>query len=186
MPIFELLGYNLRAQKLFKLSAEATINILNARPRVRCAIFFLKNQQIRFSWSLTYRFIFLKRHKNHFKILLEMSFVLAGIFQDKSVSLSIHRKKLMKVVSNVSNAKHAATFWITFLWAKIWQICCLAMMAHIALLERRVVTTKRNNTLFLETSFRQSHSATPQKVPKMAKTVPFMAWLCRLPIGWYC
>ena len=56
------------------------------------------------------RFMFLKRHKNQVKMLLEMYIVLEGIVQDKSVSMSIHGKRMIKTVTNVCNAELAVTF----------------------------------------------------------------------------
>ena len=67
--------YFLCSKRLFNLSAEATINLLNPRPRVRWAIFPLKNKQVRSSWSLAKGFTFLKRRKNHFKLSFEMRIV---------------------------------------------------------------------------------------------------------------
>ena len=49
----------------FNLSAEKTVNVLNALPRVRRQIFFLKNKQIRFSWSMTIGFLFSKSYKKN-------------------------------------------------------------------------------------------------------------------------
>ena len=47
---------------LLKRLKEATINVLNACPLVKCAIFHLKSNQFRFSWSFLKGFIFLTRH----------------------------------------------------------------------------------------------------------------------------
>ena len=64
---------------LFNLSAEAIINVHNARLHVSCAEFLLKIKQIPFSCRLVKGFTFLKRLQNHFKMLSEMSIVLASI-----------------------------------------------------------------------------------------------------------
>ena len=66
-------------KRLFNLSAEAIINARNARLCVRCAIFLLKIKKIPFSCRLGKGFTFLKRTQNQFKMLLEMSIVLASI-----------------------------------------------------------------------------------------------------------
>ena len=71
-----------------------------------------------------------------------MSIVLEGIVHDKSVSMSIHGKRMMKAVTIVFNAKRAATFRTFLLWTKNRQLGCLEVMVHIALSKRRVVTRK--------------------------------------------
>ena len=47
---------------LSKRLKEATINVLNACPFVKCAMFHSKRNQFRFSWSFVKGFIFLKKH----------------------------------------------------------------------------------------------------------------------------
>ena len=66
-------------KRLFNLSAEAIINVRNARLCARCAILPLKIKQIPFSCRLAKGFTFLKRVQNQFKMLLEMSIVMASI-----------------------------------------------------------------------------------------------------------
>ena len=66
-------------KRLFNLSAEAIINVRNARLCVRCAILLLKNKQTPFSCRLVKVFTFLKRDQNQFKKLLEMCIVVASI-----------------------------------------------------------------------------------------------------------
>ena len=51
--------------------------------------------------------------------------------QDKSVSMSIQRKKMMKAARDVWNAKRTATFRKLVLWTKNRQISCMAAMAHV-------------------------------------------------------
>ena len=67
------------AKRLSSLSAEAIINVRNARLCARCAIFLLKIKQIAFSCRLVKGFKFLKRAQNQFTKLLEMCIVLASI-----------------------------------------------------------------------------------------------------------
>ena len=118
-------------------------------PRVRCGIFRVKNKQIRFSWSVTKRSLFLNRHKNQFKMTL-VFFVLEGIVHGKSVLMSIHGKRRpIKFVANVSIAKRAATFGTNFLRTQNQKLCCLALMAHSDLLGRPVLTTKTKNHLHI-------------------------------------
>ena len=66
-------------KRLFNFSAEAIINVRNARLCARCAIFLLMNKQTPFYCRLVKGFTFLKRAQKQFKMLLEMSIVLASI-----------------------------------------------------------------------------------------------------------
>ena len=77
----------------------------------------------------------------------EMSIVLAGIVQDKSVPMSRHRKRLVTADTNLCHAKRA-TLGIIFLRTRNRQLCCLAVIGHIALSKRRIMTTKMQNGLF--------------------------------------
>ena len=62
--------------------------------------------------------IFLKTHENHSKIFLEMPIVLVGIVQDRSVSMSMHGKRMLETVTNVRNEKRASTLFILFSYQK--------------------------------------------------------------------
>ena len=53
------------------------------------------------------------------------------------------------VSATVRSSKPAATFLIFLLRVKNQQLCCLAVMEHIALQERRVATTKKKNHLHI-------------------------------------
>ena len=75
---------------------------------------------------------------------------------------------------NVLNAKRAATF-LTFLLGIKNQKLCLVVMARIALSKRRVLTTKTENSPFLEEFLRESESSTPESEPQKAKIIAFMA-----------
>ena len=66
-------------KRFFNLLAEAIINVRNVGLCARCGIFLLKIKQIPFSCRLVKGFTFLKRAQNQFKVLLEMSIVLANI-----------------------------------------------------------------------------------------------------------
>ena len=66
-------------KRLFNLSAEAIVNARNVGLCARCALFILEIKQISFSCRLVKGFTFLKRAQNQFKMLLEMSIVLASI-----------------------------------------------------------------------------------------------------------
>ena len=76
-----------------------------------------------------------------------------GSVQNTCVSRSSHRKRLLKVVPNVCKAKHAATFWIFLLRTKKRHFCFLMVMAIFALLNRRALTAKIKNYLFLLKDF---------------------------------
>ena len=140
-------------KRLFYLSTDPSINVLNTRLRVRCATFLLWNKQNHFSWSVAKGLKFSKRLKNQLKIILEMSHVLEGIVQDIFVSISIHGKRMMKGVSSFCNAKRAFTFSTIFLKTKNQTRCCLVVMAHIALSKIWVVTTKVKNHLVFWLNF---------------------------------
>ena len=64
---------------LFNLLAEAIIYVCNVGLCVRCAIFLLKNKRSPFSCRLVKGFTLLKRTQDQFKIMLEMSIVMASI-----------------------------------------------------------------------------------------------------------
>ena len=66
-------------KRLFNLLAGAIINVRNVGLWARCAIFLLNIKQITSSCRLVKGFTFLKRTKNQFTMLLEMSIVLASI-----------------------------------------------------------------------------------------------------------
>ena len=68
---------------LFNLWAEAIINVRNVSLCAKCAIFLLKIEPTPFSFRLVLGFTFMKRGQNQFKMLLEMSYVLAIIASTK-------------------------------------------------------------------------------------------------------
>ena len=63
------------------------------------------------------------------------------------------------ISTTVKSAKPAATFWIFFLRTKNWQLCCLAVMEHIVLQERRVAITKNHLRFWINfsTNHNQAH-----------------------------
>ena len=63
-------------KRLFNLSAEAIINVRNARLYAGCAIILLTIRQILVSGRFATGFTFLKRVRNQIRMLLEMSIVL--------------------------------------------------------------------------------------------------------------
>ena len=72
-------------KRLFNLSAEAIINVRNARLCARCAIFLLKNKQTPLSCRLVKEFTFLRRVQNQFRMLLEMCFVPVSVISTERI-----------------------------------------------------------------------------------------------------
>ena len=66
-------------KRLFNHLAGAIINVRKVGLCARCALFLLKIKEIPLSCHLVKEFTFLKRTQNQFKMLLEMSIVLASI-----------------------------------------------------------------------------------------------------------
>ena len=76
-------------KRLFNPSAEAIVNVRNARLCARCAIFF-EDQTNSFFLSFSPGFTFLERVQKQFKMLLEMCIVLASIFStERNVNLLV-------------------------------------------------------------------------------------------------
>ena len=77
-----------------------------------CAVFPLKNKQIRFSWNVLKGFIFSKRRENQIKLWLEKCIV-------QTISVFNFQLKKLPVSATVKkNAKPALTFWIFYLGFK--------------------------------------------------------------------
>ena len=74
---------------------------------------------------------------------------------EKCVDLSTKR---WLVSTRVKSAKPAATFWIFLLRTKNWHLCCLVVMVHIALQERRVAITKKKNLVHFWRNFSANYS----------------------------
>ena len=76
------------------------------------------------------------------------------------------------VSTTVKGAKPAVTFWIFLLGTKNRQLCCLAVMEHIASQETRVATTKKKNHLHFWRNFSTNHNqAHPNLFQKRLKRV---------------
>ena len=83
----------------------------------------------------------------------------------KSVFTFQPKKRL--VSTTVKSAKPAVTFWMFLLRTKNGQLYCLVVMEHIALQERRVATTKKENYLHFRTKIlRQSRPSTSEPEAK--------------------
>ena len=82
------------------------------------------------------------------------------------------------VSTTVKSEKPATTFWILLLSTKNQQLC-LAVMEHIVLQERRVVTTKKKNHLHFWRNFSANHNqAHPNLNQKWLKW--FQIWNTRI------
>ena len=62
------------------------------------------------------------------------------------------------VSTTVKSAKLAAMFWKFLLRIKNRQLCCLVLMEHIVLQERRVATTKKKNHFLFWRNFSANHN----------------------------
>ena len=154
-----MFGSTLRAQRLSNLSAEVTVNVINAPPLVKSAVFALKSNRY-FSWWVSKGYTLLKRRKNLFKTLLVMHFVQHA--QTKSVFTFQPTKVL------VSSAKPALMSLIFLLRNKSWQyfFCgdgtqCLA--------RKTSRDYEKKLAPFVKKFFHQPQSSTPEPVPKKAK-----------------
>ena len=89
-----------------------------------------------------------------YKRLLEMCIV--PHVEMRSVFIFQPIKRL--VSTTVEIAKPATMFWIFLLRTKNRQSCCLVVMVHIVLQERRVVNTKKKNHLQFWRHFSADHN----------------------------
>ena len=85
---------------------------------IQCGIFLLGNKQIRLSGCVGNGFKFSKKHKNQFKLLLEMSIVLRSIVQDENVSRSVDGKKRWQLLRMFSLQSLLLRFDYSFLGIK--------------------------------------------------------------------
>ena len=92
-----------------------------------------------------------KLRTTKYKRLLEMCIV--AHVESKSVFTFQPRNRLVS-----TTVKSASTSWIFLLRTEKWQLCCLAVMAHIVLQERRVSTTKKVNHLQFWRFFSANHN----------------------------
>ena len=123
--------YFVRTKNFSNLSTQATINVLNARQRVRCAISVLKNRQICPSWSLVKGSILLRGRKNQCKMWLEICFV--QHFKPKIVLT--FQPTTLTPSSTMNSLKPALTRSIVLNRTKNWQLCRLVVMVHTDLQE---------------------------------------------------
>ena len=155
-----MFGYTLRAQKDFRISWKKWILVSSMQVPVPGA----QNSfwRFRFSWSVTKGFTFLRRCKNQFYMLLDMCIEHA---QTKSV-FTCQATKTVALTTRKS-AKPALRCWLFLQKAKNPQLCCLLLMVHIALQERRAVTTKKKKHLHfwrnLSANHNQAHTNLSQK-----------------------
>ena len=137
--------------------------------------------QISFWWANN--FVFLKvwqwdlhfwretnSHSGHYWSLLLSWKVL---FTAK-VGLCPYMERMMETVTNISNAKPAATFW-TFLSKTInRQLCCFCGDGIHCLVKKTSREYENKKPSFLKTFLHQAQSVTPKLVPKNQKS--FHLW----------
>ena len=156
-----MFGFRLRAQEDFLTSQRKRLSMSSMHVHVSGPQFLLwRTKKVRFSWSVTERKMFLKRHKSQFKMFLEKSIVLEGIIQQKNVAMAIHGMRTIKIVTTVGKTEHAATFWTLILRTQNRRLCCLAVMAHIVFVKKtsRDYENEKSSAL-LEKLLRQTQSA---------------------------
>ena len=148
------------------------VNVPNAHPRVKCAISSSKNKE--FFWYVTKPFLILKRPKNHFKNLLEIYIVSEGKTQDKSVSLSMHRKDIDKKFYEFGK-NLACCHVFQFLFGDQGPTFMLfggdGTDCFVKKTNRDYEIEKQ--PLFLKKFIQQTQLATPEYLPKKAKSLHF-------------
>ena len=104
-----------------------------------------------------------------YQILLEMCIVqhveLKSVFTFQPIKRPVSK--------TVKNAKPAATFRMFLSSTKYRQLCCLAVMVHIASPERRVATTKKKSHISIfDKKFSTNHNQTcPNLSQKTQKSI---------------
>ena len=89
-----------------------------------------------------------------YKRLLEMCIV-----QHAEIKSVFTFQPLKRPVSTtVESAKPASTFWTFLLRSKNRQVCCLVVMVHLDLQERRAATTEKENNPFFWRNFSLKHN----------------------------
>ena len=172
-------------RRLLNLSAEANINSVTAHPRVIGATFLLKIKQISFFRSVSKGFIILKKHKNQFKMLLETSFLVEGIAQDKNVSMSIHGKKWWTLLRTYWRKAYCHILNIPLKDQKPTIILFDSEGTYCFVIETSWDNENEKSSTFSVIFFCQSQSNTAKPEPKKAKFNPFLVKSCRLPFGWF-
>ena len=138
------------------------------------------------AFFLMYPNDFFKPHKNQFNMLLDLFSVLEGIAYNKSVSIFVRGRRMMKTVTNVCNAKRAETFWKCLLPTLDLHLPCLLVMTHIVLSKKRVCDYKKEQSSpFSEDIFPRitiSHIGT---CSTKGKKHSINGISVSIPIGWY-
>ena len=170
-------------KRFFNIAEKTKVIFLNARLRVRYAIFPWWTTKFIFVVVWPRVFVFPTIRKTQFNMLIEKHSVPACFLPDKSVFKSIHRKRMKKVVTNVRNAKRATTFRLFFPKTKNRQFCCLAAMALSALSKKPVVTTTIGNRQFqLKVFSAKPQPTTLETVVKNAKFIPLRDKCIDIPL----
>ena len=116
-----------RYQRLSMSSIHVTYQVLNIT---------FEEQPNSFSWCVTVGVLFSKSRESELKMFLEMCAVLAIIVQEKIVSLLIHWKIMVKIVTGVCKLKQAATRWLLLIRTKNQVLSCLTVMSWSKFSER--------------------------------------------------
>ena len=100
---------------------------------------------------------------------------LQGIVQDQSVSMSVQTMKMSKTVTNVFNAKRAASFLNFLLRTRNQYLCCLAVTTQNALSKKRVVPAKMKTYLLFDKTYPPITIRNMGICAKKGRIIPFMA-----------
>ena len=158
-------------ERLFNLSAEATVNVLNANPFVRCAILPLKNRQIRFPWSLVKGFICVKRQKSVQDVIGDACCPTCP--NAKCVNLSTNKTSSFYVGKKYKARSHLLN--IPFKDRKTTIILFGGGGNHCLARKTSCDYKRRKQSSFLEKFLQQWQSSTPELEPKEAKIIPIIA-----------
>ena len=145
---------------------DATLNVLNARLRARCALFPLKNKKI---LEVRPNDLYFWRDA---KILMKMCIVQHA--QTKSVFTFQPTKNPVSTIKK--SAKPVLTFWIFLLRTKNWQLCCLLLMVHIDLQEKWVATMKNEINLLFWRNCSTNHNQAHPKLYQKQRQKSLLLW----------
>ena len=109
-------------------------------------------------------------------------FVFPTIFRDNSLSMCLHREKLIEVVKNVCNAKRTPRFWKVFLMTKSQQLCRLEVVEQTTSLVWRLLIPIEKIGLRYRRDFPLNRSLPRRTSGKKAKKFTFMELSRQLPL----
>ena len=109
-------------------------------------------------------------------------FVFPTIFRDNSLSMCLHREKLIEVVKNVCNAKRTPRFWKVFLMTKSQQLCRLEVVEQTTWLVWRLLIPIEKIVSDMEETFRSTVVCHCEPVAKRQKILRL--WSYRVNFPW--